>query len=79
MTFADPIEYLEQLRPGGPWLLTAIDPDSNKITTATVATATDVIAFIARHNGKRNLYYSVNPTSKALNKKATKADIAAIE
>ena len=79
MTFADPIEYLEQLRPGGPWLLTAIDPDTGKITTATVATATDVIAFIDKWRDKRNLYYSVNPAAKALKKKAAKDDIAAIE
>ena len=36
-------------------------------------------AFISSHVGKANLYYSVNPTKAAMNKKPAKADIIAIE
>src|SRR5262249_55391172 len=43
------------------------------------ATADQVEAFVRKHNGKSNLYYSVNPTRTPLNKKAAKTDIAAIE
>jgi hypothetical protein len=71
-------KFLEKLRPGGPWVLTAIVPDG-KTTTATVYTADQVEAFVRKHNGKRNLYYSVNPTRAPLNKKAAKTDIIAIE
>ena len=38
-----------------------------------------VRAFVTKYNGTRNLYYSVNPTRKAMTKKAAKTDIAAIE
>jgi hypothetical protein len=38
-----------------------------------------VDAFVRKYDGKRNLYYNVNPTRTALNKKAKKTDIAAIE
>ena len=72
------IHFLEQLRPGGPWVLTAIVPDGDT-ETITVRDAVAVRKFVAAHNGKRNLYYSVNPTRTALSKKAAKTDIAAIE
>ena len=74
----DAVEFLALLRPGGPWVLSAIEPDG-KIETITAKTDGDVRAFVSKHNGARNLYYSVNPTRKAMNKKATKTDIAAIE
>jgi len=70
--------FLEKLRPGGPWVLTAIVPDG-KPTTITVYTADQVEAFVCKYNGKRNLYYAVNPTRTAMSKKAAKTDIAAIE
>jgi hypothetical protein len=72
-------EFLEQVRPGGPWVLTAISPVSEAIETVTVRTTDEADAFIRRHNGKRNLYYSVNPTRQAMHSKAAKIDIAAIE
>ena len=73
------VAFLERLRPGGPWLLTAIVPDGGLPTTITARTAEQVEVFIRQHNGKRNLYYSVNPTRIVLTKKASKVDIAAIE
>ena len=72
------VTFLEKLRPGGPWVLTAIVPDG-AITTVTARTADQVEAFIRKHDGKANLYYSVNPTRTAMSKKAAKTDIAAIE
>jgi hypothetical protein len=70
--------FLQKLRPGGPWVLTAIVPDGDT-ETITAHDAEEVAAFIRKHDGKRNLYYSVNPTRTALSKKTAKADIAAIE
>lgn len=74
-----PAAFLEKLRPGGPWLPAAIMPEGGTPTVITARTAADVDAFIATHNGTRNLYYSVNPTRTAMRKKAEKTDIAAIE
>jgi hypothetical protein len=71
-------EFLEMLRPGGPWVLTAIIPDGTT-DTITAQTADEARAFVATYYGQRNLYYSVNPTRKPMNKKAAKTDIAAIE
>jgi len=71
--------FLEQLRPGGPWVLTAIIPDDTMTLTITAKDAAGVDAFINKHDGKRNLYYSVNPTRKEMTIKAAKTDIAAIE
>ena len=72
------VDFLEQLRPGGPWVLSAIEPDG-PITTITAEDAGAVRDFVQQHNGTRNLYYSVNPTRTAVSKKASKDDIAAIE
>jgi hypothetical protein len=72
------VDFLERLRPDGPWVLSAIVPDG-PIETITALTPSDVRAFSARHDGERNLYFSVNPTREVLSKKATKTDIAAIE
>jgi hypothetical protein len=73
-----PVTFLEKLRPGGPWVLTAIVPEG--ATTAITAHTTDQIEFFVRkHDGRANLYYSVNPTRTAMSKKAAKTDIAAVE
>jgi hypothetical protein len=74
----DSVEFLALLRPGGPWVLTAIEPDG-KVETITAKTDNDARAFVSKYNGVRNLYYSVNPTRKAMTSKAAKTDIAAIE
>jgi hypothetical protein len=71
--------FLEWLRPGGPWVLTAIHPTSGKIETITARNETGARDFIRGHDGARNLYYSVNPTRTAMTRKAAKVDIAAIE
>ena len=83
--FDEAISFLEQLRPGGPWVLTAILPDKPddqnipRTITQTIHSATEVETFLTKHNSIRNLYYSVNPTRGSMSKKAAKVDIAAIE
>jgi hypothetical protein len=73
--------FLQQLRPNGPWVLIGIDPNKehNNIFAFTAHNTDEVSAFVKEYNGTRNLYYSVNPTKTAMNKKPSKADIAAIE
>jgi putative DNA primase/helicase len=73
-----PVTFLQKLRSGGPWVLTAITLDG-KLPTVTAHTPDEVDAFVRRYNGRANLYYSVNPTRTAMSKKAKKTDIAAIE
>jgi hypothetical protein len=44
------IDFLDKLRPGGPWVLTAIKPDG-PIETITANNADDVRAFVERNIG----------------------------
>jgi hypothetical protein len=75
------IGFLKKLRPNGPWLTIAIDPnkDEDNITAITATTPDQVQAFITEHNGTRNLYYALNPTRGPMSKKPEKLDLAAIE
>lgn len=73
-----PKEFLQALRPGGPWVLTAIAPDGPTITT-TARTPPEIEAFVRQHDGVRNLYYAVNPLRRGLTTKARKPDIASVE
>jgi predicted P-loop ATPase len=72
------LDFLQQLRPGGPWILTAIIPDG-LTDTITAKTAEDVRRFVAKNDGKKNLYFSVNPARADRTSKASKLDILAIE
>ena len=72
------VSFLNWLRPDGPWTLTAIVPDG-LTTTVTAQNEGEVRAFIAKHNGVRNLYYAMNPLRTAMTSKAQKTDVAAIE
>jgi hypothetical protein len=69
-------EFLYRLRPDGPWTLIAIDPDNGRLEVRTLASITEINAFVAKWNGERNLYYAVNPTRQLwMHKKAEKEDI----
>jgi hypothetical protein len=72
------IAFLKKLRPGGPWMPTAIAPDG-PTKAITAHTADQVEDFVRQHEGNHNIYYGLNPTRTAINKKARKIDIAAIE
>ncbi len=76
--YTETINFLEQLRPGGPAVLTAIIPDGK---TETITTKTDdlVRKFVRERDGKQNLYFSVNPTRRPMSSKTAKTDIAQIE
>ena len=76
------IDFLKLLRPQGPWSLSAFAPDGEaKTITETVGPETEANArhFIERWNGKRNVYFSVNPTRGVLQKKAKRTDIERVE
>jgi hypothetical protein len=78
--FSESVSFLKQLRLNGPWVLTAITPEAPvQIDTTTTHTVTEVVSFVGKYNGKRNLYYSVNPTKSDASKKAAKINISAIE
>lgn len=71
------IDFLERLYPDGPWVLTSIETDRKGITTATFGPATrdQAWAWVEGYNGRRNVYFSVNPPTRELTKKAEREDI----
>jgi hypothetical protein len=79
------LKFLQRLRPGGPWLLLSISVDQGRTIAQSCTTPEEVENFIQRDNvaregrGARGIYYSVNPTSAAIDKKPTKRDIDAVE
>jgi Protein of unknown function (DUF3987) len=74
------VKFLQRFRPNGPWALTAIDPDDNRIATRTFTDGEEARRFIAKYNDAGdNLYYSINSIKRALSTKANKHDIACVE
>lgn len=72
------VEFLQWLRPDGPWLPTAIHPETQEQTTRLLHTAAQVEAFVTEYNQACNVYYHVNATGK-LSKRAGKNDVVAVE
>jgi predicted P-loop ATPase len=73
------VDFLNRLRPGGPWQLSAINPNvNNSIKTVTATTADQARSFIKQYDGVYNLYYAPNPV-RVNDKKATKTEVSAIE
>ena len=72
------LEFLQLWAPGEPAQLTAIEPDTRKITTKFFPTETGRADWIAAWIGRRNIYFTVNPLRHPLDRKPTKLDIAAM-
>ena len=74
------IDFLRRYEPDGPWLLTAIRPDRKLIDTRTFRPGMDddLAAWLGKHNGNRNIYFSVNRPLRDLKKKAEREDIAEV-
>lgn len=68
------IQFLEWVRPGGPWILTAIQPDVREAPTETALSHDEVTSFLDRFQNA-NIYYTLNRTSRPLDKKPTREDI----
>src|SRR5690606_15893615 len=68
--------FLDWLRPGGPWVLTAIPPQGGRTETQTFTNLEAAGKWLETLSGKQNLYFMVNPTRGAVDKKAKKEDVA---
>lgn len=71
------LAFLEQWLTEGPWVLTSISTDRKGIKTDTfdAASVDELTEWIDRYNGKRNIYFHVNPPMHKLTKKAEREDI----
>ena len=73
----DAIDFLKKWCPEGPWVLTAIIPDGKTETVTFMPDRWQKAAeWIEGHQGKRNLYFHVNPVRRAMDVKASKEDMA---
>ena len=78
--YSKSLEFLEQWRLGGPWLLVAIDPTKRGACKGRLCTTLDEAkAFIERYGNERwNIHFTVNPLREDLtrpHKKPSKSDI----
>lgn len=71
-------DFLDNYRPGGPFVLTSIVPDG-KTETRTFTDSKEAEAWAIRQNENKNIYFHVNRTRGPLTAKAKKEDIAAVE
>jgi len=71
------IDFLTKVYPNGPWVLTAIRTDRKAIETKTFypVQEQELLSWLKSYNGDRNLYWSVNPPTRDLSKKAEREDI----
>lgn len=74
------VAFLEALRPGGPWNVTAIVPDG-PISSATFTDHDEARAWIARHADRANLHFVPNPAPAPSGKggRVRKDDVPTIE
>ena len=70
--------FLRRWAPGGPVQLTAIEPDTRRITTKYFPTEAGRVDFINDWNGRGNLYFTVNDLRTPADKKPSKANIASM-
>lgn len=79
------VEFLKKWKPEGPWVLTSISPDRKGITTTTFLSSEEkeMLVWLNKFNGERNVYFSVNTLmkrdEKRSNFKAVKEEIESAE
>ena len=71
------VGFLKLVHPAGPWVLTAIRTDRKAVETKTFRpeTVVEMTKWLNNYNGRRNIYWSVNPPLREIQKKATREDI----
>lgn len=75
------VDFLKKLAPKGPWVVTSIDPEERLGTRTRTFAAGDeeaITSWVRDENANRNVYYHVNPTRGAVEKKANRADIVEV-
>lgn len=66
------VRFLEWKRPGGPWPITAIEPDGRRTPTTWLADLNAVRAYVAEHSGRANLHYTVAELQRGVTRKPKK-------
>lgn len=71
------VEFLTKFYAGARWVLTAVLPDG-KTDTRTFHEPAEASKWISELQGKKNMYFHVNPTRSDMSSKASKEDIYAM-
>ena len=71
------LEFLQRVRPGGPWVLTAISPNPapTETKTFTVFQTDDLVQWVEDRDGRKNIYWTVNALNRAATTKPSKEDV----
>lgn len=71
------LDFLRKWNKNGPWVLTAIQIDRKAISTQTFRpeTESNMMSWLSKYNGIRNIYFHVNSVTRDLKSKAVKEDI----
>lgn len=74
------VEFLRRLYPEGPWVLTSVQLDRKGIETRTFRPDTEAAMrdWLTRYGGVRNIYFSLNPPLRDMNKKADREEIKCV-
>lgn len=74
------LAFLRLWSPEGPWILTCISLDKKGIETRTFRpeSEADLTAWLEQHNGRRNVYFQVNPAIDETAKKSKRENVAAL-
>ncbi len=75
------LDFLQRFRPGGPWVITAIRPGHKGAPTQTFYAIRpgEMLDWLEKLGTNHNLYFSVNPTTRPMQKKASREDIKRVE
>ena len=72
------VDFLQKYTPDGPWVLTCISTDRKGVDTKTFTDPKPTLNWLEKWNGKRNVYFHVNPTTQAVTRKANREQIASL-
>ena len=73
--YDESVEFLTRWRPGGPWQLTAIVPSQQGIVSRTFLQLNQVRRWLEQWGETHNVYFTVNPLLRELDKKASREDV----
>jgi len=74
------LDFLQKWEVIGPWVLTAISTDKKSIITKAFKEddLEKIGPWIEQYNGKRNIYFNVNPSRILMDKKSERANVEAL-
>lgn len=73
------LDFLQWWRPGGPWVLVSIVPDTRDLKAVTLRDPEKVLSWLEHHGQDRNIYFTVNALRRDIDKKPAREDVASMD